>query len=292
MIKKLFPYLKSMRAGEIAYLSGIALMGLVFSRQADYARISAVFRVLAAVYLLYGHIAVFNELCGLDHDRIDENKKNMPLVSGRLSVKGLRLFSLSLLAVSGCMFLSVSRGHFFLFLIYVLISFLYSHPKVHLKGRPVIPTVLHFLAGTAGFMFGYMKPGGDKGPAGLLVGMFFGLLLASGHLNHETADYEYDRMNGLNTSAAYYGKKAASLAGFMLLSAASTYFVLLAVLGMVPWYLGPVIIPVYIVCALAYGKAYRGGLEPAGINAYRNTCRIAFLAAGVLMTVLLLPKAG
>jgi 4-hydroxybenzoate polyprenyltransferase len=80
-------------------------------------------------------------------------------------------------------------------------------------------SINHLLGGALLFLLGYTlsRPFDLKG---LLIGLFFGLAFAGGHLNQEVRDYEGDLLNGIRTNAVVFGRRRTFLASQLTFTAA------------------------------------------------------------------------
>src|SRR6185369_13655634 len=112
-------------------------------------------------------------------------------------------------------------------------SFLYSCSPNFGKRTPIVGSINHLLGGALHFLLGYTLPHALDA-SGLVISLFFGLVFAGGHLNHEVRDYEGDLLNGIRTSAVVFGCQRTFLASLCTFTAAYAILTSLAALGILP----------------------------------------------------------
>ncbi len=94
-------------------------------------------------------------------------------------------------------------------------------------------SINHLLGGALHFLLGYTVFHALDA-SGLVISLFFGLVFAGGHLNHEVRDYEGDLFNGIRTSAVVFGCRRTFLASLCTFTAAYAIPTGLAALGILP----------------------------------------------------------
>jgi len=113
------------------------------------------------------------------------------------------------------------------------LSLLYSCSPRFGKSMPIGASINHLLGGALHFLLGYTAFHALDA-RGLMISLFFGLVFAGGHLNHEVRDYEGDRLNGIRTNAVVFGCRRTFLASLGTFTAAYAIIAVLAALGMLP----------------------------------------------------------
>ena len=276
-MKKIYAFIKSARFAEISILLGFPLIGLFFAFESLQQLLSVkVPLFVVATFLLATAVYAFNGLAG-----IGEDKEN-----ARLSdLKSRKSTFIATIAVS----LSFSLVFFFLIkselAVSAVVSFLlwciYSFPKKGFKYRPVLGTLIHFIAQIIHFLMGYtvIKP---IDGAGIAASIYFAVLFSAGHINHELIDREADEKTGLRTGAVYFGAKMWEKVSFSMFFAATLYIIIasLAVSGMIfhtfPFVAAGLIHTFYKI--LSFKKAP----EQSKFLAERSFYRVLYFFAGTL----------
>jgi len=158
------------------------------------------------------------------------------------------------------------------------LSAIYSFPRVHLKGVPVMSSILHFAGGLLHFLLGYSAFTAPDW-RGIQIGSFFALVFVAGHLTHETRDSDSDRVNDIRTNAVTFGKIRSFIAGLILFAIADTLFVVLALRSIVPRPLLVVVLifPPHVYWSLA---TIRSGLTFANIQRLQTRYRALYAGMG------------
>ncbi len=298
MLPKAFAYIKN-RVEEILMLLGIPLVAIAFvfymSRRPElYPALSPalefsfpfcgkVLLFLLATTLVLFHAYTFNDWANYKFDIADPNKKDQPLPSRAISLN-------ETLAVSLITFL-IGIGIYLLFfpkitmgicLLLLFFCILYSNQVTLLKSIPVVSTLIHLVSGTLFFALGwslFRELAGESWFAGL----FFGLLYASGHLSHETIDYEGDIEAGLRTNAAVFGRTRtfwASITGMLI---STVYICLLSgPLAIFPPAVGLVFGPAFLLYLIFAWLAWKGGLSYETLSRFRSRYRKVYSLAGII----------
>ncbi|MFA6094100.1 MAG: UbiA family prenyltransferase [Elusimicrobiota bacterium] len=267
-----------MRVGESLLLAGIPLLGALSlglpHSGTGFLRIGV---LLAGFVLLLGHVYAFNDLCGWEHDRLNEARSDS--CARTLGPRRVGELSWSLLAAAALLAYASGPRVLAMAAFVAGLSFLYSHEKIFLKAVPFASSLVHFSAGTAYYLFGrLMKSPLDA--AGLLIGVYFGLLYAAGHLNHEALDHEADLRAGLRTHAVLFGPERVLLAALVLIALSSLYLLSLCRGGWAP----RPMLSVAAAAVLAYIGLFlslrKGGLVPARLRDFRFAYRSLYAVVG------------
>ncbi len=270
--------MRAIRVGEALLMLGFpAAAGVLGMRGVTPGALRAPLPVLAALVPIALSIYAFNTAVGFGQDRHDPKFQRNPLHLGSIRrgslyavTGGGALLGFFILAVAARRTVPVVG---LLWLVWLA----YSHPR-GLKTMPGLATMAHLAAGTLMFAVPYVV-GRPMDPRGLVLSLFFGLALASGHANHEAIDEPADRSSGVRTLAVRYGRRAAS--ALNLVVAAAGYLVLASGLAAGTVEAG-VALP-FLAAALVHLPAglrlRRRGLSTRGLCRYRTLYRTAFAAA-------------
>jgi 4-hydroxybenzoate polyprenyltransferase len=163
--------------------------------------------------LMTASIFILNQYFDIENDRANRYKSNLPIAGGELSRREGLLLSVSFLVSSAVLSVFVGPIFPFLMLTYFLLWLAYSHPKIHLKSRPVIDLIvagigaglMPFLAGWNAFLSSSSFP--------ITLALTFLLAQAGGHTLHTVGDREADILVGMNTSAVRFGERVVSRCG-------------------------------------------------------------------------------
>lgn len=280
--------LTSIRLGEVLVLQGTPLFGLLFSIGAlTPAKALVATQMLAASCCLVAHVFVFNDWSGLAGDLRDPHRAPKTFAArgiGRgdtlyLSI-GLAAACIALLVPLGLRIVALAMG-------IIACSALYSAPRPHFKGVPIVNSLLHIVGGVLHFLMGYgLYTALDA--RGAMIGMFFALTFAAGHLTHEARDWEGDSINGIGTNAVRFGRQACVVASLMLFAAAYALLAGLALSDAIPrpiaWCTALFPAQLFWTC-----RALRGDLTFGGLARLQMCYRMIFLIIGAVMLAALLP---
>ncbi len=279
--------LSSIRLGEVLVLQGSPLLGALFAMGRITAAACMAIAVLAAgSILLVAHVFVLNDLSGVDCDLRDPNRRRGVFPSRGIRRSGVGYLSLALL-VLGLLLLG-TFGYQTLTIAAAIagLSALYSLPRIHMKGVPVLSSALHFAGGLLHFLLGYSAFRTPDWRA-VQIGSFFALVFMAGHLTHEISDSDSDLANGIRTNAVTFGKMRSFLCAVLLFTAADVLLMALALCGVVPRPLAAIV----LICPLhisGSAEAIRAGLTFEGIRRFRARYRALYAAAGLLIAAVVL----
>ena len=111
--------------------------------------------------------------------------------------------------------------------------------------------------------------------------LYFALVFAGGHLNHETIHSSEDRAAGLNTSAIRFGKEKTFFAGFVIFSLSFLYLAILAWIHLLPFsliYAAAVLYPAY---GYFFLTTWRNGLGTVSMISFRRRYRLIYIILGI-----------
>ncbi len=275
-------WLRVLRAAEAAPFGGVALLGgALFGAEGEIG-LGLLLPALAA-FGIAAFAFLFNDLQDSPHDRHSPTKAQRPLVSGALPRSVA--WGVVLLLAGGSVALLVvftSSVPLALGVALLILGLAYSWRPTAGKVIPVASSLLHLAGGTGTFVLGawWLRPGGWQAP---LVGIFFGLVFAAGHLHQEAQDAVDDRAAGVLTHAVRFGARPVLWAGFVLWCASSLHFSVLAAAELIPPILGIIQGAAFAVYAAGFYFLMRGAPSGDRIARLRRLYRVAYLTAGLAM---------
>ena len=275
---------KAARIPESAPFSGVALLGCLWANPGDMGTTwPTMILVVASTFFLTAFAFIFNDIQDVEHDRRSGSKSKRPLVAGSLSTRSAWLI-LIVFAVTGNLLLALWApwSVFCVGLSTLPVSIVYSLRAHPFKTLPVFSTLIHLVSGTQTFIIGAWSIGGaDWTP--LVIGPFFGLVFAAGHLHHEAADVEADRRSGVRTHAVRFGPKPTLAGGFLLWCLSCAHFSALALLRVVPVIWGWTQLGIFACYLAGFIIIVRFRPDPARLKTLQIIYRIAYLGGGALM---------
>jgi 4-hydroxybenzoate polyprenyltransferase len=275
-------YLKHIRYSEVILLLGSPFLGVFIALNSGTDFTGWRFLLFCpAAFLLVAHVYTFNDWA--DYNKETGRRKGTLTISR----SGLLVFSLGMAILSILLFLKLSLISCAISIGIIFLSILYSHPSLKLKGLPIVPTLIHLLGGIILFLLGWSLFSSDY-IRGSIIGMYFALVFAGGHLNHETIHLSEDQAAGLNTSAVRFGKKKTFLAGFTIFSLSFLYLAILAASHLLPFsliYAIAVLYPIYIYLFLV---PWREGLTSEPLISFRSKYRLIYIILGIYLWLTLI----
>lgn len=258
-------------------------MGVVFSIAAiTREKVVLVLFFTIANIVLVAHGFLFNDWAAAAQKASEPNKATALVYGGELSLRSLFFFSISLLIAGLALFAVLGLKGLLLAAGYALLGILYSHPRIYLKSIPIASSLAHLFAGLLHFLLGYtLFSRFDQ--RGLLIGLFFGLTFAAGHLNHEVHDFDLDRKNNIVTNAIAFGKRGAFSASFILFTLAFLCLFFLAMNGLVSHLVILFCVVLYPLQLVSVVQAARRGLTPEAIHQFRTRYRLIYVLLGLGM---------
>ncbi len=217
--------LRRYRLPEALVVAGFTFVGSLFA-VTDPAAVWSPRALLffLASYLVIVSIYAFNSWAGLRDDRA-----NPRFASGSLgSERGYA--TLSAVAFGGATLILIVvdvRALLWSAALFLLLV-AYSFPRYGAKYLPVAGTVLHLVIGVTQFQTGWMLFR-EVGRGSLTLSLYFGALLAAGHVNHELIDHDADRAAGILSGAVRFGARKWRIFHALLALAALVYLALLPV---------------------------------------------------------------
>lgn len=191
---------KALRSSEVLLMTGFSMVGTLFSgvmpwvAPLDHLTCFAI--TLIFVYTIYA----LNSFADHSEDRASERLRFTTLISAK---RYLLLFALlgTTFSISGWF---LSKWSLVAGIVAILLWMMYYLPPLRLKSKLWWGTVIHFVAGVFHFHVGYCYFA-EIGTGSIVISSYFGLLLATGHVNHEIIDHQHDSSSGIATSAVRIG---------------------------------------------------------------------------------------
>lgn len=280
--RQLLRLLSSIRFDEVLVLQGTPVIGAIMALAAvslhDWIR-AVIFG--AGSLCLVAHVFVMNDWAGIDGDLRDPHRGTRTFASKGVSRGAVGFLAAVLLGVTLLLFSLLGPASLLLAIAILGLSTLYSAPSIHMKGRPVLGSGLHLVGGTLHFLLGYATFAAVD-VRSTVIGCFFGLIFAAGHLMHETRGYEGDRLNGIRTNAVAFGRMRSFVAGMVLFTAAYGLLFALALFGQLPELLvfTAVLYPVHVYASL---RAVRGNLSVESLLEYQRVYRLLYALIGTML---------
>jgi 4-hydroxybenzoate polyprenyltransferase len=225
------------RAVEVFALQASPILGVCLS---NYSLETS--GVVRPVLLLFGSLSLtayiffINDLAGHCTDIHDPRRANQVFTERGISKFEVSYVATAPLILANVAFAAVGGLALLLGAMIAILGLLYSWSSSFGKGTPIMSSINHLLGGALHFLLGYTlsRPFDLNG---LLIGLFFGLVFAGGHLNQEVRDYEGDLLNGIRTNAVVFGRRPTFLASLLTFTAAYGLLAALATLGILPRFL-------------------------------------------------------
>lgn len=274
--------LSCIRFDEVLILQGTPLLGALFSMdRLTLANASTVALLVAGSVFLVAHVFALNDWSGMSADLRDPNRTSTVFVNRGVARARVAYLCIALLAFGLVLLGALGTQSLLIALAIAALSALYSAPAAHIKGVPILNSLLHFAGGLLHFLLGYSVFRAPDG-RGLEIGCFLALVFTAGHLTHEARDSDVDRLNGIRTNAVCFGKERNFIAGLVLFTAAD---LLLAALV---WE-GIMTLPLIVLAALYLLHLYwswrtmQGGLTFDSLRGLQTRYRLRYAAIGLLL---------
>ncbi len=232
---------------------------------------------------MVAHVFLLNDWSGINYDLQDSSRSDGVFLNRGISRTEIGCLSLALLVLSLVLFSQLGSVTLIIGLIITIASALYSAPASHIKGVPLLNSVLHLVSGLLHFLLGYSVFRVLDG-RGLEIGCFFAAIFSAGHLTHEVRDFEADLRNGIKTNAVKFGKARSFIAGFVLFTFADALLIVLATRGTVPHGLVLVagLYPLHFYWSL---RAMREGLTFESVRRLQVRYRVLYAGIGAIMVI-------
>lgn len=272
-------YAACLRLRDIFFVQGSAWFGAFFAFGHDTLAHLGVLAVLSvANAALVAHVFVVNDWANLTTDGVDPARAAGVFTARGVTPSEMIGLAIGLLILSLLVFASLGVRVFVIAAGIAALSALYSLPPFNWKGRPLLSSAAHLIGGLLHFLLGYSL-GGSIDRRGVVIGVFFGLTFAAGHLTQELRDHGADVRNAIRTNAATFGPRRAFFASLALFTASQLLLVSLALQGTVPRALAALILlyPFHLWWSL---DALAAGLAPAAMARLQARYRGLYVAIG------------
>ncbi len=274
------------RAPEVLALQASPLFGSFFGgfhlECWDVSRLSL---LLLGSLALTAHIFVFNDWAGYSNDLRDPRRATLVFTQQGITRRQVANVAVALIVFANLIFVALGPLTLLLGAGITILSFLYSCSSSFGKRAPIVGSINHLLGGTLHFLLGYtlFHP---LDASGILIGLFFGLVFAGGHLNQEIRDYEADLQNGIRTNAVVFGRRRTFLASLCTFTAAYAIVTCLAAFNILPRLL--LLSPIVWLLHLAWSwQALQRGLGFESALWLRRRYRLLFALLGIAMVTTL-----
>jgi 4-hydroxybenzoate polyprenyltransferase len=281
-VRQLLHLLSAIRLDEVLVLQGAPLIGVILAL--DSLTLAGCIRAVVfglGSLCLVAHVFVINDWAGIDGDLRDPHRATRTFAAQGVSRSAVGLLAAALLGMTLLFFALLGPVSLLLALAILGLSALYSAPAIHMKGCPVLGSGLHLVGGTLHFLLGYATFSTiDAGS--IVIGCFFGLIFAAGHLMHETRGYEGDQLNGIRTNAVAFGRMRSFVAGMILFTVAYGLLIALALSGQLPRLLvfTAVLYPVHL---NASWQVVRAGFSVESLLTYQKCYRVLYALIGAML---------
>jgi len=278
-------YLSCLRLQEVLVLQGSPLLGAAFALRHPAEHLGALLVLLAGNVCLVAHIFLLNDWSGLAADLADPHRAAGVFTARGVGRREIGALAAGLLAASLVLFSRLGPSTLGLALGIAALSPLYSLPRFHWKGRPLLNSAAHLAGGALHFLLGYSLGHAIDG-RGVATAAFFALTFAAGHLTQEIRDHQGDVLNAIRTNAAAFGRRRAFVASLALFTLAYVLLVLLALEGILPRPLAAlaVLYPIHLRWSL---ETLAEGLGYASIRRLQARYRALYAVIGVAMAAAL-----
>jgi 4-hydroxybenzoate polyprenyltransferase len=281
MMRRLWQYLLSTRPIESSLMIGFPLIGLFIALDEWNNVFGLIVRFFVATYPLVMYVYCLNFYGGLEHDRINQRLSENPAVTGEVSPTELLALTYGGAFLSGLLYFLWFPGCMLPWLLILVNWTLYSHPRLYAKSRPFAGTTLHFTGGVLQILLGYAAVRPIGAPA-LMIGAYYALAFAAGHLNHEVKDYEPDLAAGLRTNAVVFGPQRMFRIAFGVFTVAFLYLLALVWHDVIEFRYAWPYLAIYFPHLLLHWRAVSG--EWKGYDrTYQLVYRGLFALAGVVL---------
>ncbi len=204
MYLKVKTFLSTHRFAEATIITTFTLLGSLFSAPFFLSFFSVNFLVfIVAAYLLIISIYSFNSWAGFTEDM---HNPRLKLAESGVRQRHFTYTTGISLATALLLFLYTSLSALLLAVLVFMLWFFYSFPVKGFKYIPIAGTVLHIVAGTVQFQLGWLffEP---VSATSLITGLYFGIILSTGHINHELIDRTADAAAGIRSGAVVFGEQ-------------------------------------------------------------------------------------
>lgn len=238
--------------------------------------------------LLVAHVFAFNDWADIGSDLKDPIKAPATFVQAGLSPRGVALLSLGLGLTSLILFSLLSFWTLTLAFGVISCGLIYSDATVRAKEVLILSSVVHIIGGLLHFLSGYSVFGIIDQRA-ILIGVYFALVFAAGHLTQEVRDYDGDLDAGTLTHAVWFGKRRTLIASLVLFSASYAYIFSLVYVGLLADFF-LVALAVYPIQVFMFWRILRNDVTFETVSRFQLRYRLLFSLIGLAMLANLLNR--
>jgi 4-hydroxybenzoate polyprenyltransferase len=279
-------YLSCLRPQDVLVLQGSPLLGALFAvDRPGEPQIAPLAVLIVANIFLVMHVFMLNDWAGHMSDLADPNRTGRVFTARGIGRREMAGLAATLLVASLLLFVRLGTVPVLLALAIAILSALYSLPRFHWKGRPLLNSAAHLGGGTLHFLLGYSLWGAVDGRA-VATAVFFALIFTAGHLTQEIRDYEGDAINGIRTNAVTFGARRTFAASVLLFALAHVLFFVLALRGILPRPLAAVVV-LYAIQLFWSFNTLREGLTYASISRLQTRYRALYAVIGAIIVPVL-----
>jgi len=281
---RVIQHFASTRAPEVLALQASPILGAFLGGfSLERSGVIRLGSLLLGSLALTAHVFVFNDWAGHSSDIRDPRRRSLVFARRGISRRQVARVATALLILANVAFAAVGGPAILLGAAIAALSLLYSCSPSFGKSTPIVASINHLLGGALHFLLGYTLIH-TPDTKGLVMGLFFGLVFAGGHLNQEVRDYEGDLLNGIRTTAVVFGPQRTFLASLYTFTAAYAIATGLAALGILPRLLmwSPVVWLLHLAWSL---RALRHGLGFETAEWMQRRYRLLFALIGLAMLV-------
>lgn len=203
-------------------MTGFSVIGDLFTDRILWLEGRAFWYAYMMIFLFVLSIYLLNSFADYKRDRQSSRLADLNKWPRKTYFRLMALSTITFLAMAASINWSVfaaSSLSFALWLAYYL-------KPLRLKESILLGTGIHLICGILHFQLGYGYAAAITWES-ILIGGYFGLLLATGHFNHELLDFDDDSATGTRTSAVRLGAKQIYLFRDFLLIASCGYLAVL-----------------------------------------------------------------
>jgi len=289
MIRRAVIFLKAIRVIESILMTGFPLIGFIlalspgsFENFPQLIGTAALF--CFATFFLVIYVYTFNSWGGIEADKLNARLEYHPVLTGDMSEGQLRAITYAGIVINLILFYFLFPRCFLLAPFIAINWTLYSHPKVMGKALPIAGTSIHFVGGVLQLLLGYVVIK-DFSLHGIMGSVYFALIFAAGHLNHEVKDYDADLEANLRTNAVIFGPKRMLRVAFFLFTVAFIYLLTITLIGVLTIKETWPFLATYPIHLFFHVKMKLNLGKKTFDRGYQRNYRLLFVIAGVILLI-------
>ena len=287
MIRRIIIFLKAIRALESLLMTGFPLIGFIIAMHPGaFESVGQMVGIVAlfcfSTFFLVIYVYCFNSWGGIEADRLNQRLDDHPVLTGDITERQLRIITYTGVALNLMLYYAFFPRCFFLAPFIAINWTIYSHPKIMAKAKPLAGTTVHFIGGVLQLLLGYvvLMPYDMRG---VLASIYFALVFAAGHVNHEVKDHDADLEAGLKTNAVVFGPRRMLFVAFAMFTAAFFYLLAITLAGFMTWSESWPFLAIYPVHLLLHRRMMATLQDRVYDRQYQRLYRLLFMAAGIVL---------